>query len=90
MIGIVGYFTVPAVAGYIINPGGGNGLLNKVSTLASTAVVSAGGAFGGSFTGHNHSSSNNTSTNTAAPASQAPSGNDHQKQKLDPEPAKTQ
>lgn len=89
MIGIVGYFTVPAVAGYIINPGGGNGLLNKVSTLASTAVVSAGGAFAGSFANHNQSSSNNTSTNTAAPAPQAPSGNEHQKQKLDPEPAKT-
>lgn len=39
LIGIVGYFTVPAVAGYIINPGGGNGLLNKVSTLSSTAVT---------------------------------------------------
>jgi len=39
MIGIIGYFTVPAVAGYIINPGGGNGLLNKVSTLSSTAVT---------------------------------------------------
>ncbi|MFI5163326.1 MAG: conjugative transposon protein TraJ [Sphingobacteriales bacterium] len=40
LIGIIGYFTVPAVAGYIVNPGGGNGLLNKVSTLASTAVMS--------------------------------------------------
>jgi conjugative transposon TraJ protein len=89
LIGIVGYFTVPAVAGYIINPGGGNGLLNKVSTLASTAVVSAGGAFGGAFASHNNNTSNTTSTNTPAPASQAPSGNDHQKQKLDPEPAKT-
>jgi len=40
LIGIIGYFTVPAVAGYIINPGGGNGLLNKVSALASTATLS--------------------------------------------------
>lgn len=41
MIGIVGYFTVPAVAGYIINPGGGNGLLNKVTNLTSVSLSSA-------------------------------------------------
>ncbi|MBK0379280.1 conjugative transposon protein TraJ [Mucilaginibacter segetis] len=35
LIGIVGYFTVPAVAGYIIHPGSGNGLLNKVTALSS-------------------------------------------------------
>jgi conjugative transposon TraJ protein len=40
LIGIVGYFTVPAVAGYIINPGGGNGLLNKVTNLTSISVNS--------------------------------------------------
>ena len=41
LIGIVGYFTVPAVAGYIINPGGGNGLLNKVTNLTSITLSSA-------------------------------------------------
>ncbi|MGF7080377.1 conjugative transposon protein TraJ [Mucilaginibacter sp. UYCu711] len=41
LIGIVGYFTVPAVAGYIINPGGGNGLLNKVTNLTSISLSSA-------------------------------------------------
>jgi conjugative transposon TraJ protein len=40
LIGIVGYFTVPAVAGYIINPGGGNGLLNKVTNLSSISLGS--------------------------------------------------
>lgn len=40
LIGIVGYFTVPAVAGYIINPGGGNGLLNKVTNLTSMSLSS--------------------------------------------------
>jgi conjugative transposon TraJ protein len=40
MIGIVGYFTVPAVAGYIINPGGGNGLLNKVMNITSISLSS--------------------------------------------------
>jgi conjugative transposon TraJ protein len=42
LIGTIGYFTVPAVAGYIINPGGGNGLLNKVTNLTAMAVNSAG------------------------------------------------
>ena len=40
LIGTVGYFTVPAVAGYIINPGGGNGLLNKITNLTSISVNS--------------------------------------------------
>jgi len=40
LIGTVGYFTVPAVAGYIINPGGGNGLLNKVTNLTSISLSS--------------------------------------------------
>jgi conjugative transposon TraJ protein len=87
LIGIIGYFTVPAVAGYIINPGGGNGLLNKVSTLASTAVSSAGGA----FISH-HSSHASSAATTPAPPAAVPSpatDNDYQKQKLDPEPAKT-
>jgi conjugative transposon TraJ protein len=43
MIGIVGYFTVPAVAGYIINPGGGNGLLNKITNLTNIAATTTGG-----------------------------------------------
>ncbi|MBV9986837.1 MAG: conjugative transposon protein TraJ [Chitinophagaceae bacterium] len=33
LIGIVGYFTVPAVAGYIVNAGGGNALLHKVTQV---------------------------------------------------------
>jgi conjugative transposon TraJ protein len=36
IIGIVGYFTVPSVANYIVHAGGGNTLLYKVSTLFST------------------------------------------------------
>ena len=35
LIGTIGYFTVPSVAGYIINPGGGNGLLNKVNAIST-------------------------------------------------------
>lgn len=40
LIGTIGYFTVPAVAGYIINPGGGNGLLNKVTNLSAVSLNS--------------------------------------------------
>jgi len=49
LIGIIGYFTVPSVAGYIINPGGGNGLLSKINSVASSSantVYSAGSATG--------------------------------------------
>jgi conjugative transposon TraJ protein len=53
IIGIVGYFSVPSVAGYIIHAGGGNALLYKVTSLfASTAnavgnkAFPAGGGFG--------------------------------------------
>jgi conjugative transposon TraJ protein len=46
IIGIVGYFTVPSVAGYIIHAGGSNTLLYKVSNLmhSSSAVVASGGS----------------------------------------------
>lgn len=38
IIGIIGYFTVPSVANYIVNAGGGHGLLQKVNTM----VISTG------------------------------------------------
>ena len=38
VIGIIGYFTVPSVANYIINAGGGNALLQKVSSITSMSV----------------------------------------------------
>lgn len=50
IIGIIGYFTVPSVANYIVNAGGGNGLLQKVNTMvshASNSTVQAGSATGG-------------------------------------------
>lgn len=33
IIGIIGYFTVPSVANYIVSAGGGHGLLQKVNTM---------------------------------------------------------
>lgn len=47
IIGIVGYFTVPSVANYIIHAGAGNTLLYKVSNMFSSSaktVVSGAGA----------------------------------------------
>lgn len=37
IIGIIGYFTVPSVANYIVHAGGGNTLLHKVTNLMSTS-----------------------------------------------------
>ena len=41
IIGIVGYFTVPSVANYIVHAGGGNTLLYKVTNLTSSSTRSA-------------------------------------------------
>ncbi|MGN6396685.1 MAG: conjugative transposon protein TraJ [Mucilaginibacter sp.] len=49
LIGIIGYFTVPSVANYIVNAGGGHGLLQKVNTMVistSNTAVNTGGAIG--------------------------------------------
>ncbi|MBE9462068.1 hypothetical protein ACFP1I_12590 [Dyadobacter subterraneus] len=42
IIGIVGYFSVPSVAGYIIQAGGQNTLLHKVTTLFANTALSVG------------------------------------------------
>lgn len=50
IIGIIGYFTVPSVANYIVHAGGGHGLLQKVNTMVSHAAsttMEAGSAAGG-------------------------------------------
>lgn len=41
-IGIVGYFSVPSVANYVIHAHGGNGLLSRVTNVATTTVSTAG------------------------------------------------
>jgi conjugative transposon TraJ protein len=38
IIGIIGYFTVPSIANYIIHAGGSNALLQKVTNLMSTST----------------------------------------------------
>lgn len=46
IIGIIGYFTVPSVANYIVHAGGGNALLYKVSSVfsSSSQTIVSGGA----------------------------------------------
>jgi conjugative transposon TraJ protein len=59
IIGIVGYFTVPSVANYIVHAGGGNGLLYKVTNMmysGGQSIMNAGGSSGGS--NYNSSGSN--------------------------------
>ena len=43
IIGIIGYFTVPSVANYIVNAGGGNTLLNKVTMMMSSSTMAVAG-----------------------------------------------
>ena len=40
IIGIIGYFTVPSVANYIVHAGGGNALLHKVTQVFSSSATS--------------------------------------------------
>jgi conjugative transposon TraJ protein len=49
IIGIIGYFTIPSVANYIVNAGGGSALLYKVSSLfnSSTRTIVGGAVSGG-------------------------------------------
>lgn len=47
LIAIVGYCTVPSVSNYIVNAGGGNTLLHKVTSFSISATKSAGSAMTG-------------------------------------------
>jgi conjugative transposon TraJ protein len=58
IIGIIGYFTVPSVANYIVHAGGGSALLHKVTNLSSsstTTVVSGGTSMTRDVLGDGHS-----------------------------------
>jgi conjugative transposon TraJ protein len=72
LIGIVGYFTVPSVANYIMNVGG-HALFAKTSALSSMAVSYVGGVIMQSF-------SKNSSVTTDAKISN--DGNNHAQSKL--------
>ena len=44
LIAIVGYCTVPSVANYIVNAGGGNALVQKITSLGSASIKAASGS----------------------------------------------
>ncbi len=46
IIGIVGYFTVPSVANFIVNAGGGGAMGQKITSMASSTGSMATGRFG--------------------------------------------
>jgi conjugative transposon TraJ protein len=95
IIGIIGYFTVPSVANYIVNAGGGNGLLQKVNSIVSSTsqsvagAASSGGSMAADAFGNQRS---NTSQNMAANAVSNPyfqdkgqSANSQQASKISPQ-----
>jgi conjugative transposon TraJ protein len=44
LIGIVGYFSVPTVANFVVHAHGGNGMLQRVNSITATTVSAAPGA----------------------------------------------
>lgn len=55
LIAIVGYCTVPSVANYIVNAGGGNALVQKITSLGSNSVKAAAGSMSADSYGDNAS-----------------------------------
>lgn len=47
LIAVVGYFCVPSVANYIVNAGGGNALVHKISSFTSTVTKTAAASMSG-------------------------------------------
>ncbi|QJD96101.1 conjugative transposon protein TraJ [Mucilaginibacter robiniae] len=81
VIGIVGYFTVPSIAGYIMNVGG-HALFNRTSALASMAVSYIGGNLMQGFTGsHANPARPSSSAGNASPG-QSPGNPEPLKEKL--------
>lgn len=50
IIGIVGYFTVPSVANYIVHAHGGHALLSKVTSVSGTTALNTASMAGGAAT----------------------------------------
>jgi conjugative transposon TraJ protein len=78
IIGIAGYFTIPSVANYIIQAGGGNGFVHRVTSGFHSASRSV--------TSHTVSAVSSVSSavsNTISPAGHSPApGTDYQRNKI--------
>jgi conjugative transposon TraJ protein len=82
-IGIVGYFSVPSVANYVIHAHGGNGLLNKVTSVATTTVSMAPGVAAAVGDRAEQARSNILNAPSDFMKGWNSAGNDHQKNKLE-------
>jgi conjugative transposon TraJ protein len=95
IIGIIGYFTVPSVANYVVNAGGGNGLLQKVNSIVSStgkSVMGAASSGGGMAADAFGNQRENTSQSMASGAVSKPyfqdkgqGANSYQASKIDPQ-----
>lgn len=85
-IGIVGYFSVPSVANYVIHAHGGNGLLNNVTRISQsvTNTTIAATTSGAAMAGERFEQARSNILNAPADfiAGYRGAGSEHQKQKL--------
>ena len=88
VIGIVGYFSVPGIANYIMNVGG-HALFSKTSALASMAVSYLGGSVMQSFS-HGNTVQTNKQSNQQTNNNQAGDTQNFNKSKLSGSPPKQQ
>lgn len=65
LIAIVGYSTVPSVANYIVNAGGGNALVQKITTLGASSIKAASGSMSADSYGNHASKMKNSMSNHA-------------------------
>lgn len=89
IIGIVGYFTVPSIANYVVHTHGGGGMLGKVTTMATSAatggasniasVASAPAALAGGYTANDMQKNSNS---VASSLGRMAGGSDHGKDKI--------
>jgi len=91
LIGIVGYFTVPTTANYIVHAGGGNALVQKINSLvasSSRSVFSAGGMVADQFGNQRENASQSYAVNSESEGyfKDKDKGNSYQKDKLSGDP----
>lgn len=82
LIGIIGYFTVPSVANYIVNAGGGNALLHKVTTMTVGVAKQTASVATTSTTGMSADAFGKDANNMSRGMSEAGAANNYFKEKV--------
>lgn len=93
IIGIVGYFTVPSTANYIVHAGGGNTLVHKINSLVVSSGKSASNTFSGGMAADSYGNQGENMTQSYAANSESKGyfndkPGDYQKEKLSGNPKK--